>query len=628
VPGSRGRTAFKAAFMTESIIYFAIGFLAAALSVLLIIPFVSRRTGRTATQGLEAAIPSKVAKIMAEKDLLRAEFAASTQHFETVIEQIKTQNASQLAELGRRDDAINRLGTEVDALRDQLRAAEEQSTVAECILSEKESELAKLTGHLNEQSTIADVQKIEISAVKIEVEALKEALEGSGSRLKAVEDRRDAERAEFAAASERLMDERYQAERALSAKESELSRLSARLTERSALADIEISAFKAEIEAMRQSLDGARAELKTFEADPQHTALQTALRETERALSEKESEITKLRAKLDEQSALVDGQTTQMTSLETKIETLKQALDTASMELKAIQDCRDVERIEFASASQEAKRTLAEKELEITELRGQLHERSVLAELQDVEISALEAQIVVLKESLHGVSADLKGLQDCRDAERMEFEASARRAERALSEKEAELAKLVRQLDERSTFIDAQKIEIVAHKIEVETLKKTSEAAIAELRAIQDRRDVHQTELKAANNKLIEARNEFEQFRRRVADLVKQVVAQNADDKIRAEDLENRVVEQSRLLDERAIELGQLRGEIEIACKAEADLRSTTIEVEGRTNSAIQDLKAESAKLQAAFDRANAERMRLAHEVAKLKRQAEEPRAA
>ena len=101
------------------------------------------------------------------------------------------------------------------------------------------------------------------------------------------------------------------------------------------------------------------------------------------------------------------------------------------------------------------------------------------------------------------------------------------------------------------------------------------------------------------NEELIKERGEFEAFRRRVAELVQQLMAQTAEDKIRAEDLENRLVEQSRLLNESAVELEHLRGEIEIACKAEADLRRSTIEIEGRANTAIQNLKSETAKLQA-----------------------------
>ena len=180
----------------------------------------------------------------------------------------------------------------------------------------------------------------------------------------------------------------------------------------------------------------------------------------------------------------------------------------------------------------------------------------------------------------------------------------------------------------RFAAADAQKAEISALKADIETLKEALARTNAELKAIDDRRGADRSESDGAAEKLIKERGEFEQFKRRVADLVQQLMAQTAEDRIRAEDLENRLVEQSRLLNENAAELRHLRGEIEIACKAEADLRSTTIEIEGRANTAIQNLKSETAKLQAALDRANGERMRLAHEVAKLKRQAEENWAA
>ena len=102
------------------------------------------------------------------------------------------------------------------------------------------------------------------------------------------------------------------------------------------------------------------------------------------------------------------------------------------------------------------------------------------------------------------------------------------------------------------------------------------------------------------NEELIKERDEFRAFQHRVSELVQQLMAQTAEDKIRVEDLENRLVEQLRLLNENAVELGHLRSEIEIACEAEADLRRT-IEIEGRANTAIQNLKSETAKLQASI---------------------------
>src|SRR5260370_37878703 len=89
------------------------------------------------------------------------------------------------------------------------------------------------------------------------------------------------------------------------------------------------------------------------------------------------------------------------------------------------------------------------------------------------------------------------------------------------------------------------------------------------------------------------------------------------------QNLENRLVEQSRRLNESEFELKYLRDEIEVAQKAEADLRRAIIEIDGYAKRAAQNHEAERAKLQAALDRANGERARLAYELAKMRQQAE-----
>ena len=206
--------------MIEPIMYFGIGFLVAALIGLVVIPLVHGRAVRLTMRRLEAATPLSMAEIQADKDQLRAEFAMSTRRLEMSVEQLKAKTTSQLAELGKKGDAINRLKIELGektatifaleardkALRDQLRATEEEVAVktaamhdAERALSDKEAELAKLIGELDERSTLADAQKIEIVALKTQVEALKERLTDAGNEVKAVEDRRDAERVELQA---------------------------------------------------------------------------------------------------------------------------------------------------------------------------------------------------------------------------------------------------------------------------------------------------------------------------------------------------------------------------------------------------------------------------------------------
>ena len=72
--------------MIEPIMYFGLGFLAATLLALIIMPFVHGRAERLTTRRLEAAIPVSMAEIQADKDQLRAEFAMSTRRLEMSVD--------------------------------------------------------------------------------------------------------------------------------------------------------------------------------------------------------------------------------------------------------------------------------------------------------------------------------------------------------------------------------------------------------------------------------------------------------------------------------------------------------------------------------------------------------------
>jgi chromosome segregation ATPase len=223
----------EASFMIEPIMYFGIGFLVAALIGLIIIPLVHNRAVRLTMRRLEAATPLSMAEIQADKDQLRAEFAMSTRRLEMSVEQLKGKSTNQLAELGKKTDAINRLKIELGektatifaleardkAMRDQLRATEEEFAVktnalheAQRTLSDKEDELRKLINALDERSVTADSQKVEIVALKTQVDALKDRLTQAGDDLKVVEDRRDAERLDMQTTSQRLAEERGKVE--------------------------------------------------------------------------------------------------------------------------------------------------------------------------------------------------------------------------------------------------------------------------------------------------------------------------------------------------------------------------------------------------------------------------------
>ena len=138
--------------MIESIMYFGIGFCAAGLSVLLVVPLVHGRAVRLTKKHLEGAMPSSMAEVLATRDLQRAEFAMSTRHLETKLEELKSTDAGQRAELGRKTDASNRMRMEADGLRDRLHMSETlcAAKVNEAhdlrrITSERESALIELT---------------------------------------------------------------------------------------------------------------------------------------------------------------------------------------------------------------------------------------------------------------------------------------------------------------------------------------------------------------------------------------------------------------------------------------------------------------------------------------------------
>jgi len=203
--------------MIEPVMYFGIGFLVAALLCLLFVPLVHNRAVRLTMRRLEAATPLSIAEIRADKDQLRAEFAMSTRRLEMSVEKMKAKTTSQLAELGKKTDAINQLKKELGektatifaletrdkTLREQLRASEEEFEIksgalreAERHLADKEAELSKLLADLGESSLIADTQRTEIAAFRTQVEAMKVSVADYERAVADTESRMTRERAE------------------------------------------------------------------------------------------------------------------------------------------------------------------------------------------------------------------------------------------------------------------------------------------------------------------------------------------------------------------------------------------------------------------------------------------------
>jgi chromosome segregation ATPase len=227
--------------MVEPIMYLAIGFLVSMLFGLMILPLVHNRAVRLTTKRMEAATPLSMAEIQADKDQLRAEFAMSARRLEMSVEQLRSKTTSQLAELGKKTDAINRMKIELGekkaenfalearekAMKEQFRATEAEFAAktemlrgAEQALSDKQADLARINHELSDRSMTADSRQIELVAVRTQIEALKGRVG-------------DAEK-EFAATQARLAQERTESEtatRELSEARDRVENLSQRVTD-------------------------------------------------------------------------------------------------------------------------------------------------------------------------------------------------------------------------------------------------------------------------------------------------------------------------------------------------------------------------------------------------------------
>src|SRR5712671_1460295 len=219
--------------MIEPIMYLAIGFLVSMLFGLMIVPLVHNRAVRLTTKRMEAATPLSMAEIQADKDQLRAEFAMSARRLEMSVDQLKHKTTSQLAELGKKTDAINRMKLELGeknatifslearekARKEQLRATEEEFGVkteslrdAGQALKDKQNELAKLNAELSDRSMMAESRQVELMAVRAQIEDLKGRVGDAEKEFATTQARLEQERRESEKATRELAEARSRVE--------------------------------------------------------------------------------------------------------------------------------------------------------------------------------------------------------------------------------------------------------------------------------------------------------------------------------------------------------------------------------------------------------------------------------
>lgn len=354
--------------MIESIMYIGIGFLIAGLLVIGAIPMVHARAVRLTQRRLEAMTPMSMAEIHADKDQLRAEFAMTTRRLEMSVDQMKAKTSSQLAEIGKKAEAVGRLKIElgekaaallgaeakVNSLTEEMQKLQEELGAKADVLEETESrlaastaEVARLTALFDDSSVKADSQRIEIVTLQSQGEARKAQIEGHRLDIRSLQERLDVQTAATETASGQLAEERTRTEAAAT-----------RIAEM-------------EKQLIVQSTDGEILSRRAQE-------LLARLDEHERLAAERELAAQELRQSAD---AAVKAQADTRAELTQRVEQHRLAGEALAAEKALLEEQlrqADVEREQLkrdiAAMAQEAERALANERREMAVMRERIND--------------------------------------------------------------------------------------------------------------------------------------------------------------------------------------------------------------------------------------------------------------
>ena len=260
--------------MIEQAVYFALGFLVAALLALGILPAFWRRAYRLTRREIEATLPLSPREIAAERDQLRARFAVERVQLELKVEAAEADRHKSMALAGERLAAIQKLDEDLSArrqdiaslegrvrdfegtlaaMREQLVGTEASRAEVRAALADLEERHAALERARAELQDLADQRRVEIAAQKTNLEAQRARTEEIDAAL-------EAARAETRARGEALRD----TQRKLREREKDLAVAASRF------ASMEETAERwAQVIAER---DATIAELRRLDAESQSAA--------------------------------------------------------------------------------------------------------------------------------------------------------------------------------------------------------------------------------------------------------------------------------------------------------------------------------------------------------------------
>ncbi|PPD43117.1 MAG: hypothetical protein CTY15_10945 [Methylocystis sp.] len=167
--------------------YFALGFLVAGLITLLFLPAFWRRALRLSMRRLQMLAPMSMEEVIAERDLLRADFAVRERRLEQEMEAVRASKAHDLSALGRHAARIAEIERQLKQAAAANRDMELQLREAQKMLAERTDLLSSTESALHEMTERADRDVEQLRLLESDKEVLGREKEAQYSRVVAHE---------------------------------------------------------------------------------------------------------------------------------------------------------------------------------------------------------------------------------------------------------------------------------------------------------------------------------------------------------------------------------------------------------------------------------------------------------
>lgn len=187
----------------DIILYFALGFLAAALLALMLAPAIWNRAVALTRHRIENSVPLTLNEIQAEKDQLRAEFAMSTRRLEMTIDELNNKASAQMIEINRKRADVDKLDSDGKKRRIELEKLEHNLEDLNRQLEDRESALDMMKERneeleLRHSNLVSEIQVLQSQSQQdsASIEARDKELAANKSALTALRSEIDGEKAD------------------------------------------------------------------------------------------------------------------------------------------------------------------------------------------------------------------------------------------------------------------------------------------------------------------------------------------------------------------------------------------------------------------------------------------------